>query len=153
MGIQILFIENHKNPHIDALCEDFLRKTRGIFSFSLVKIAGSKSLNPEEQKKKETQSIEKLVKPLDVLILCDERGTSYTSPAFTQFLEQRLAHNRGNILIAIGGAYGFTEEARQQYPSWKLSDLVFPHHIARLLVAEQLYRSSQIAKGSGYHHE
>lgn len=153
MGIHIYFIENHKNPHIDALCEDFSIKTKGIFSFHLVKIPGAKSTNPEDQKIKETQSIEKRLKPNDYLILCDERGQSFRSPELTQHIQKLLNHSRGDLIIAIGGAYGFSEEARKKYPTWKLSDLVFPHHIARLIVSEQLYRCSQIAKNSGYHHE
>jgi 23S rRNA (pseudouridine1915-N3)-methyltransferase len=153
LGILVYCIENHKNPHIDLLCEDFQKKTKGIFSFQFIKISGAKSTRPEEQKLLETASIEKKIKPNDTLILCDERGKSYNSLELGKHLEHLLHYNRGNVIIALGGAYGFTPEAREKYPTWKLSDLVFPHHIARLIVAEQLYRCSQILKNSGYHHE
>ena len=58
------------------------------------------------------------------------------------------------VVILIGGAYGFTPEVRNKADFvWSFSRLVFPHRIARLMVAEQVYRASQIAIGGAYHQE
>ncbi|TWP20568.1 50S rRNA methyltransferase, partial [TM7 phylum sp. oral taxon 352] len=53
----------------------------------------------------------------------------------------------------IGGAYGVTSDLRQKSNIvWSLSNLVFPHQLVRLILAEQLYRAQEIHRGSHYHH-
>lgn len=88
----------------------------------------------------------------EYLIICDERGKNISSDEYSAMLESAFVKSR-QIVILIGGAYGFSEEIREKADFiWSFSRLVFPHQIARLLVAEQTYRASAIAKGSHYHH-
>ena len=87
----------------------------------------------------------------DFVIVTDERGKVLTSPEFSETLEKAFSSSRD---VKIGGAYGVSEEVREKADLvWSFSRLVFPHMIARLIVAEQIYRAQEIAKGSGYHHE
>ena len=89
----------------------------------------------------------------DYVICCDERGENISSPEFAGKLEKAFAAGR-NIVLLIGGAYGFTDEVRNNADFvWSFSKLVYPHGIARLIVTEQIYRSSQILSGGPYHHE
>ena len=53
----------------------------------------------------------------------------------------------------IGGAFGVTENVRKRANQcWSLSNLVFPHQLVRLIVAEQVYRTFSILNNSPYHH-
>lgn len=89
----------------------------------------------------------------DYVICCDERGENISSPEFAGKLEKAFAAGR-NIVLLIGGAYGFTDEVRTRADFvWSFSKLVYPHGIARLVVTEQIYRASQILSGGPYHHE
>ena len=89
----------------------------------------------------------------DYVICCDERGENISSPEFAGKLEKAFAAGR-NIVLLIGGAYGFTDEVRTRADFvWSFSKLVYPHGIARLVAAEQIYRASQILSGGPYHHE
>ena len=88
----------------------------------------------------------------DYVILTDERGKNLSSPEFAAKLENLFVNSK-NIVIIIGGAYGFPEEIRKKADlMWSFSNLVFPHQIARLIVAEQIYRATLILAGSPYHH-
>ena len=87
------------------------------------------------------------------VICCDERGENISSDEYCQRLSKAFLNGR-EVVILIGGAYGFPPEVRERADFvWSFSKLVFPHMIARLLVAEQTYRAQEIAKGSHYHHE
>ena len=89
----------------------------------------------------------------DFVICCDERGQNISSPEFARKLEDSFITGK-NIIILIGGAYGFTSDVREKADLlWSFSNLVFPHYIARLIVTEQIYRASQISSGTPYHHE
>lgn len=151
--ILIAAIENHKNSEIDALCADYLKRCAPMHAVKIELLPAARTPDAETQKAKESETLLKIMKPGDTLILCDERGKTFSSRAFATHLEKTLSQSRGKIIIAIGGAYGFTEAVRQQYPCIKLSEFVFPHHLARLVLTEQIYRALNILKGTGYHHD
>ena len=103
---------------------------------------------------------EKLLKKLETwpftgnnyVIICDERGQNISSDEYSSKLQQTFINSK-NAIILIGGAYGFSEEIRKKADFlWSFSKLVFPHMLARVIVAEQTYRAQEIAKGSHYHH-
>ena len=151
--ILIAAIENHKNSEIDALCADYVKRCAPMHAVKIELLPAARTPDAETQKAKESETLLKIMKPGDTLILCDERGKTFSSRAFATQLEKTLSQSRGKIIIAIGGAYGFTEAVRQQYPCIKLSEFVFPHHLARLVLTEQIYRALNILKGTGYHHD
>lgn len=89
----------------------------------------------------------------DYVIILDERGKNLSSPEFSEAI-QSAWNNSKNITIIIGGAFGFPKEIREK-ANLLLSygKEVFPHEIARIVLAEQIYRASEISHGSNYHHE
>lgn len=151
--IVVAAIENHKNPEIDFLCADYLKRCAPMHTVKIALLPAARTPDPEIQKIKESETLRKFMKAGDTLILCDERGKSFTSKGFAHYLDKTLSQSRGKIVIAIGGAYGFTETLRNEYPSIRLSDWIFPHHLARVVMTEQIYRALTILKGTGYHHD
>lgn len=88
----------------------------------------------------------------DFVIICDERGKNISSDEYSILLQKAFISSK-NVIILIGGAYGFPEEIRKKADFiWSFSNLVFPHMLARIIVAEQTYRAHEIARGSHYHH-
>lgn len=88
----------------------------------------------------------------DYVIICDERGQNISSDEYSEKLQTAFNTSK-NVTILIGGAYGFPEAIREKADFlWSFSNLVFPHQIARLIVAEQTYRAQEIQRGSSYHH-
>lgn len=87
------------------------------------------------------------------VVCCDERGEMLSSVDLSGVLDDSFINGK-DVVILIGGAYGFSEDVRRKSNLvWSFSRLVFPHMIARLIVAEQIYRSQEIAFGRPYHHE
>lgn len=73
--------------------------------------------------------------------------------AFAEMIED--ARNKSeNLTFIIGGSYGLDLELFADIPhdTLKISDFVLPHSLAFLILLEQIYRSHEIIKGSGYHH-
>ncbi len=89
----------------------------------------------------------------DYVICCDERGENISSIEYSKKLENAFMAGK-NVIILIGGAYGFDENVRKNSNFvWSFSNLVFPHAIARVVAVEQIYRAAQIVAGTPYHHE
>ena len=89
----------------------------------------------------------------DYVSCCDERGKNISSREYSEMLLRAFSSGR-DVVILIGGAYGFDDFVREKADFvWSFSLLVFPHMIARLMAVEQTYRALQIAVGGPYHHE
>lgn len=150
--IVILAIENHKNDAVNFLCNEYLKRTKGVFRTEIILLPAAKLKDPATQKEKECESVLKALKPDDTVFLCDENGNNYHTLGFTQLLQKSIHSSRGRVVFVIGGAYGFTGEFAMRFLKVRLSDMTLPHHLARLILAEQIYRAYEIDKGSGYHH-
>jgi 23S rRNA (pseudouridine1915-N3)-methyltransferase len=83
------------------------------------------------------------------VILLDSRGKSYTSEAFSVWLEERRQAGR-DVCFVIGGAFGIALPSADQRLSF--GPLTLPHLLARVVLLEQLYRAHKILAGEPYHH-
>jgi 23S rRNA (pseudouridine1915-N3)-methyltransferase len=105
-------------------------------------------------KEKEGEKILSLLKKEDYVVLLDEKGRDIKSEALAELIENRMVDSVRRMVFIIGGAYGASTSVtdRANY-IWKLSSLVFPHMLVRVIVLEHLYRALTIIKGEKYHHE
>mgnify|MGYP001479104802 FL=1 len=114
----------------------------------------SGKLNENELKKKEGQLILGKLENSDHVILLDDKGKSYSSIEFANFLQQKMNSGLKSLVFAVGGAFGFSDEVYQRANSkLSLSKMTFSHQMIRLIFKEQLYRGFSILKGEKYHHE
>ena len=87
------------------------------------------------------------------MVALDERGTSLTTKALADKL--RAWQQMGDdVALLIGGPDGLHPQLRQAaHERIRLSDLTLPHAMARVLLAEQLYRAWSVNAGHPYHRE
>ena len=85
------------------------------------------------------------------VIACDPNGRSFTSEAFSAWLQQERERGE-DIAFVVGGAHGLSNGLLAE-SSLKLSlaPWTLPHELARLVLAEQLYRAGTIVRGEPYH--
>jgi 23S rRNA (pseudouridine1915-N3)-methyltransferase len=85
------------------------------------------------------------------IVACDPGGKSYTSEEFAAWLQQERDADR-DVSIVIGGAHGLSENVLSRAVSrMSLAPWTLPHELARLVLAEQLYRAGSIMRGEPYH--
>jgi 23S rRNA (pseudouridine1915-N3)-methyltransferase len=87
-----------------------------------------------------------------VVVLLDSRGRSMTSEAFAAWLGARRDNGAQHIVFAIGPADGWSDAARQSADLLlSLGPMTLAHSLARLVLAEQIYRAFTILSGHPYH--
>jgi 23S rRNA (pseudouridine1915-N3)-methyltransferase len=117
-------------------------------------ITPSKLTEPIQIKKAEAANILKSITATDVLVLLDETGKMLSSPGLSKLIQQKANQSAQRIVFLIGGAYGVEDEIKKRANfTWSLSELVFPHMLVRLILAEQVYRACSILANEKYHHE
>lgn len=88
------------------------------------------------------------------LIVLDERGKSLSSRAFADTLRAYRDDGVRQLLLALGGPDGHGESARARADMLlSFGTMTWPHQLARILVAEQLYRATTILSGHPYHRD
>ncbi len=110
-------------------------------------------LSKDDLKKSESEIILSLLKPDDILIVLEEKGQQFTSEQLAKLIQVNANKSIKTLIFLIGGAFGVDEKIiiRSNYV-WSLSQLVFPHQLVRLILAEQIYRACTIIRNEKYHH-
>jgi 23S rRNA (pseudouridine1915-N3)-methyltransferase len=154
MHIEIWSIGKANESFIDEGVNFFFQKTKGYNSVELVILPSNKKVTDIDTiKKLEEETILKRLKPNHYLLLLDEKGKQLSSIEWSRQFQQMMNESVKTLVILIGGAYGVSDNIKKlAKQTWSLSNLVFPHQLVRLLVAEQIYRSFSILNNSPYHH-
>lgn len=86
------------------------------------------------------------------LVILDERGEELTSPDFAARIARFRDGGRQDMAVLIGGADGLDPALRARADlAIRFGRMVWPHMLARVMLAEQLYRAATILDGSPYH--
>ncbi len=89
--------------------------------------------------------------PGGIIVALDARGRGYDSEAFAARL--RTWSEAGTVTFVVGGSLGLADEVKAAARELlSLSQLTLPHQLARVVLAEQLFRGLKIIRGETYHH-
>ncbi len=143
MKIKVAWIGKTKEPAIQALTEDYLKRISRyaeVEGLALKDEAGVLALARGERQKDRHK-----------LVLLDSRGKQLSSEELAAFHEREQVQALP-LLFAIGGADGFSEEGRRQAGFvLSLGRMTLPHELARVVLLEQIYRAFTIMKNHPYH--
>jgi rRNA large subunit m3Psi methyltransferase RlmH len=125
-----------RTPWAEAAVENYGARVERTFPFSTMELGPAlKSLRTRDR-----------------LVVIDERGQALDSLAWAAMLEDGARAGATAMVFAIGGADGHDDATRAR--AWKvvsLGPIVLNHAVARVVVAEQLYRACDIRAGGPYH--
>lgn len=115
-------------------------------------VKNPKNLSADRLKFQEGEKLLKKIDDTDFVVVLDEKGKTFTSVKFAQWIENKMIQSTKTLTFVIGGAFGFSDEVYQRANSkLRLSDMTFSHQIIRVIFAEQIYRAFTIIKGEKYH--
>ncbi len=138
--------------------EEYRKRLGAYCQFSCVEVSEQRlSARPSEAEieaalSREARDIESLL-PQDayVVALCVE-GREIPSEAMAELISERENSGRPKLCFVIGGSFGLADCIKQKANlKLSMSKMTFPHHLARVMLAEQLYRGYKIKEGSRYH--
>ena len=101
---------------------------------------------------KEAAAIRARLAPGASLIALCVEGCMRSSEELSGLLSDWSSRGGSSLAFLIGGSYGLAPSLKAQaWAKLSMSPMTFPHHLARVMLLEQLYRSFKIDEGSGYH--
>ncbi len=157
MKIKLLAIGKTDDKNLQALISSYENRLKHYIKFEIEiipDIKNVKNLSEKQQKEKEGELILKKIQATDNLVLLDEKGYEFRSMEFSRFLQKKMNSGIKQMVLVIGGPYGFSEKVYQKaIGKISLSKMTFSHQMIRLFVVEQIYRAFTILKNEPYHHE
>lgn len=151
MSVRILAVGKKHESWVSEGIERYAQRLKKPFDTTWQLLPHS-SREGDAARAEESARILAKVADRDHLMLLDERGRGFDSPGLSRHLQARFDAGQA-VTLVIGGAYGVDASVHERADTvWSLSQLVFPHQLVRLILAEQLYRAQEIAGGRPYHH-
>lgn len=114
--------------------------------------AESRAGDARRRCEEEGAALLKLARGADFIIALDVRGRALGSEAFARLLAEKRDGGIAAVAILIGGPDGLSEAVRAAaHVQLSLGPMTLPHGLARIVLAEQLYRAATILSGHPYH--
>lgn len=156
MKIQFWSIGKPHEPYVKTGVDQFTKRITHYYPVEWFLIPSPKNkvmLSEMDLRKKEGETVLGFLQKEDFLVLLDENGNLIHTEELSRLIEKRANHSTRKLVFLIGGAFGVSEAIKQRANyKWSLSPLVFPHQLARLILAEQVYRACTILRNEKYHH-
>lgn len=156
MKILFLVIGKTDESYLETGISKYIKRLERYIPFEMKvipDIKNRKTLSEEQQKKLEGELILSQFNTGDEMILLDEKGKTFSSVSFSQWIEHKLNTSNKRLIFVVGGPYGFSNDVYEKAKiKISLSEMTFSHQMIRLIFVEQLYRAFTIIKGEPYHH-
>jgi len=142
-----------RDRHLAAAIQEYETRATRYWPLTVVEVreASAKGMSAAETRRREGERLVERLPEGALVLACDERGDRLTSPEFASLLTTARDSAR-DVAFVIGGAYGLDDAVRRAASrALQLAPWTLPHELARLVLAEQLYRAGTIARGEPYH--
>ncbi len=154
MNLTVLVVGPVRGPLAVAVTE-YEERARRYWKLKVVEVpSGSGGGSAVTQRVLEAESARILARIDDAahVVALTREGVRWSSPELAAHLEELAVRSCREATFVIGGAFGLAPEVfdRAQV-RLSLSSMTLPHELARLALAEQLYRAGTILRGERYH--
>ncbi len=156
--VSVLCVGKLKEKFYADAAAEYLKRLSRYCKAEIVELAEarlSEAASPAEIERallEEAGRVEdRLPKSGALIALCVE-GKTLSSPAFAEALSGFAVSGASQLTFLIGGSVGLHPSLKDRADlRLSMSPMTFPHHLARVMLLEQLYRAYQIQTGGRYH--
>lgn len=152
--ITILAVGRMKNKYFNGVCAEYLKRISPYAQVKMEEIKAEAFFGEDDKDRAKKREGERILKFLEgknnySIFLLEEEGSESNSVDFSQKIEKI----QSPIVFVIAGALGFSAEVKSRgFLRISLSQMTFPHELARVILLEQLYRAAAISRGKKYHY-
>jgi 23S rRNA (pseudouridine1915-N3)-methyltransferase len=158
LNMTVICVGKMKEKFYIEAAGEYQKRLKGYCKLNLIELPEEKlpqgpTLGQiEAALEKEQESImQKLPKSGRVVAMCVE-GVPMSSPELSQTLGGWMVSGASDVTFVVGGSYGLSPRVKKRADlRLSMSEMTFPHHLARVMLLEQIYRAFKIQEGSGYH--
>lgn len=154
MKISIIAVGKLKEQFWKQALEEYLKRLQSYADVSIIEIADRDPARFGDAKTlaMEGEDIIAALPERAHVILLDIGGTSFSSEQIASFVSDRMNEGTSHLVFVVGGSLGVSSEVRKRAAMrMSLGRITLPHNLARVVLAEQIYRSFRIIRSEPYH--
>ena len=158
LNIFIFAVGKLKEEYLRSACGEYTKRLGAFCKLQIVEIEEERL--PENPSDAQIQAglesegnriLSKLPSSAEIISLCIE-GNKISSQGLAQKLQNIGVMGKSNVAFIIGGSFGLSEKVKSASDMClSMSDMTFPHQLARVMLLEQIYRAMSIGNGGKYH--
>ena len=153
MHIRLIAVGKLREPYLAAAAADFRKRLAPYHRLEEIEVKAADGDRPDVAMAAEGEAILRAIAPNEHVWLLERGGSELSSIELAQRLERAPVDGISRITVVVAGTYGASPALLERATvRWSLSKLTFLHEWARVIVLEQLYRATKIAKDEPYHH-
>lgn len=158
LSIYLVCIGRLKERFYQDACAEYLKRLSPYCKLTLLELPEERLPQSPSQGQidaaleKEGQAIRSKLPPNTSLVCLCVEGRLRSSEELASLVQTWEHNSAKHLAFVIGGSFGLAESLKAE--AWvrlSMSPMTFPHHLARVMLLEQLYRSFKIDEGSSYH--
>jgi 23S rRNA (pseudouridine1915-N3)-methyltransferase len=142
-----------RDRHLAAAISEYETRAARYWPLEVIEVreASGRSVQATDVRAREGERLLERVPVTARLVACDEHGDRLTSAQFATLVGD--ARDRAqDLALVIGGAFGLSDDVHGRADrTLQLAPWTLPHELARLVLAEQIYRAGTIVRGEPYH--
>jgi len=156
MKVRILCVGGARGP-LQAAIGEYEGRAGRYWRFEVTEVAGGvgkgRKAEPEQVRQAEEERLlARLPRKGGALVALTREGKALGSRELADFLAERAVRSTDEVTFLIGGAFGLGRRILERSSlRMALSPMTLPHEVARLVLAEQLYRAGTILRNEPYH--
>ena len=152
MRLRFIWVGKTRNEHLRALAGDYLKRLSRFARCEVVEVRESGATDERACLEEEGKRITGALASDALAVLLDVSGTTrWSSEALAAQVEAWQTRSVREAAFVVGGHLGVSDEVRARAEvRWSLSPLTLTHEMARVVLAEQLYRAYTIVRGVPY---
>lgn len=153
MQIDLITVGKLKEKYLKEAQKEYLKRLSKFTKINLIEIPDEPCEYGEELvQKKESEKINKKIKPKTYLIILDIKGKNISSIEFSEKIDTITMRGYSHITFIIGGSYGLSTSIKEKSDyQLSFSKMTFPHQLFQIMLLEQIYRSYKIINNQTYH--
>lgn len=158
LSVRLICVGKLKEKYLILAVDEYKKRLGAFCRFEIIELNEerlSDSPTPGELNSALEREAEKIIQnvPKDacLIALCVE-GKELDSPELAKFISEKAVSGKSRLCFVIGGSFGLSERVKKLSElRLSMSRMTFPHHLARVMLAEQIYRAFTIIDGRKYH--
>ena len=149
--MRLIWVGKTRNAHLRALVEEYLKRLSRFARCEVTELREGAAADERQCVEEEGKRILGALASDTLTVLFDVEGGQWDSAGLAAQIEDWQGRSVKEAAFVIGGHLGVSEAVRRRADvRWSLSRLTLTHEMARVLLAEQLYRAFTIMRGMPY---